>query len=92
MCFRNGIAYSCPDGHMLLNTFEPFTLCDRADHYPIPRQCANVIDRYEKCNEWCDDCLIKLHASDKSAVGNDYSRYGGWGGGRGTYWGGNVPQ
>jgi hypothetical protein len=57
MCFRNGIQYGCPSYHLRLNTLYPFTLCSEARHYPIQRQCDNVITRWETTDEWCDDCV-----------------------------------
>jgi hypothetical protein len=57
MCFRNGIQYACY--HTLFNTVEPFTLCVLAQHYPIPRQCASIVNRFEKSKEWCMDCWMK---------------------------------
>jgi hypothetical protein len=59
MCFRKGIKYACPDHHTLLNTVEPFTLCVLAQHYPIPRQCASIVNRFENSEEWCIDCWMK---------------------------------
>ena len=59
MCIRNGIEYSCPDGHILLNTIRPFTLCSRASRGPIPRQCDDVVDRIRPSDEWCIDCWMR---------------------------------
>lgn len=42
MCIRNVVQYSCRSQHMVLSTYEPFTLCEKAEHYPIPRQCPDV--------------------------------------------------
>jgi hypothetical protein len=58
MCFRNGIQYACPSYHVLLNTIEPFTLCVLAQHCPISRQCVDIVDRYEKSDDWCADCYM----------------------------------
>lgn len=57
MCFRNGIEYGCPMYHIQLNTRETFNLCALAQHYPIQHQCANIVDRHEKTDVWCPDCL-----------------------------------
>jgi hypothetical protein len=65
MCFRNGIQYTCPSHHVLLNTIEPFTLCILAQHYPIPRQCANIVDRYEKSEDWCAGCHIDEYRGEE---------------------------
>jgi hypothetical protein len=59
MCFRNGIKYACPGYHTLLNTVEPCTLCVLAQHYPIPHQCASIVNRFEESEEWCMDCCLK---------------------------------
>jgi hypothetical protein len=61
MCFRNGIQYACPGYHTLFNTVEPFTLCVLAHYYPIPRQCASIVNRFEVSEEWCIDCWMKTY-------------------------------
>lgn len=89
MCFCNGIQYSCPGEHILLNTINPFTLCEFAQHHPIPHQCGNVIHKFEKSEEWCIDCWTQEHDGqeggkkdvrvwdDRWAGGAKWTGYGG---------------
>jgi hypothetical protein len=102
MCFRNGIQYSCPGGHLLLNTVDPFILCKFARHYPIPRQCANVVERFELSDDWCIDCWRREHEGieidrkgervwdDRWAGGSQWSGFSG-DGGKDT-WRDDTPQ
>lgn len=66
MCIRNGIEYSCPTGHVLLNPVRPFTLCFQAQHGPILRQCSIIIDKTTKSEEWCIDCWIRKDEVNRS--------------------------
>jgi hypothetical protein len=102
MCFRNGIQYSCPGNHLLLNTVDPFTLCRFAQACPIPRQCTRVIDRFENSDDWCLDCWSGEHegrelSGEGKRVWDDRwagrSRWSGYGGDRGReVWREDVPQ
>ena len=103
MCFRNYIEYSCPSLHTLINSVHPFTLCELAQHYPIPHQCAVVIDISEVSDEWCIDCWMREHdgkpkeGEDRRRVWNDRwpggAQWSGYTGDNGrSIWRDDLPQ
>jgi hypothetical protein len=103
MCFRNYIEYACPGMHTLLNSLHPFTLCELARHYPIPHQCATIVDVCESSDEWCIDCWVREHdgkpkkGEDGKRIWNDRwpggAKWSGYTGDSGrNFWRDDVPQ
>jgi hypothetical protein len=103
MCFRSYIEYSCPGLHTLLNSVQPFTLCELARHYPIPHQCETIVDVCDASDEWCIDCWIREHdgkpkeGEDGKRIWNDRwpggAKWSGYtGDNRRNVWRDDVPQ
>lgn len=74
MCFRNCIEYICPAGHVRLNNITPFTLCGRAQHGVIQRQCDEVVSRVVKSEEWCIDCETRREEVMREVLRNIESK------------------
>jgi hypothetical protein len=74
---------------MLLNTVDPFTLCKLAQNYPIARQCANIVERFEKSANWCTDCWMR-NANEEVGQQNKKVWDDRWR--RGTKWSGESGE
>lgn len=68
MCIRNGIEYSCPDGHILLDPNRPFTLCFRAPCGPVLRQCDDVVNVIRQSDKWCIECWMREEEINRATM------------------------
>jgi hypothetical protein len=101
MCYRNYMRCFYPGLRILFDNFEPCTLCDRAQHYPIGRPCGRVHSQpIPQEREFCLDCLFAKHGKvglEEKTVGNERlpngSRWSVHGGSDGReVWKEDVPQ